>query len=131
MLVQASEELTRQDEAQHHAVCSFVAFFRELGLKQEQLQKSMEDFERDYRHEAEDCEDADEERINEHEGTLQKYHTEMDEEVHHDALDRLKEVAFEHLDAMAQGYRDHCDTLVGIHERYPGGVAALFQVQTE
>eukprot|EP00933_Yihiella_yeosuensis_P062294 TRINITY_DN6524_c0_g1_i11.p1 TRINITY_DN6524_c0_g1~~TRINITY_DN6524_c0_g1_i11.p1 ORF type:complete len:1339 (+),score=386.61 TRINITY_DN6524_c0_g1_i11:47-4018(+) len=130
LLLTASEQLTRQDEAQHYANCRLLSFYLILAKKREVMSKRVDEFEVNYNGEVEDCDKDFEDTCERYEQTMVDYHNAINDAAHHDTLGELKHKTFDHLDSMAVGYRKYTDTLLWIHGRYPGESQALIRRET-
>lgn len=131
LLRAVTDALSRQEEAQHFVVSRLVAFFLALARRQELLKRHVEEFEVEYKGELEDCEKDFEETSSENEAQMKKFHEDINAAAHHEDLDKLKQEAFDKLDAIAQGYNDHAEQMLNIHNRYPGQVAVLARQETQ
>lgn len=131
LMAAVTDAVSNQEEVQHHDASQMLAFAMRVAKKHEDLTKRTTEFEVNYRGEVDDCVHENDELNAENERRMEKFREEIDEAVHHEDLDNLKQQAFDHLQTWEGQYRDHADTLLGIHSRYPGNVATFFEGMTD
>lgn len=123
LIAAATGSLSRQEEGQHLIMTQLLLFFNAVARKGQQLEQQVNKFESDYQGEVDDCV-SDFEMVRQgDEAKLNGFKDKINDAEHHELLDALKQQAFEHLNDMEQGFRDHSEEVLGIHGRYPQDVA--------
>jgi hypothetical protein len=131
-LVELIDVVTRLDENQHAGVIKLSTFFLGLAKKQEACKKHRDElYEVQYPGELEDTQIAHDRKCEENEAKMEDFKGYINDAAHHPELDKIKDDAFEHLDAMRSEYRSHAERMTTIHRTYPHQVAELMQNETE
>lgn len=126
-LRQVADSLSHQEEKQHFVLCRLLLFFLSLARKQEQLKRRVDECEVHYQGEVEDCGKDFEDTCAENEGRMKLVREEINDAVHHDDLDVLKQKAFDQLDSIAVSYRQYTEQVLAIHTKYPVDVGVLIR----
>lgn len=126
-----TEDVSKQEEVQHHVVTQLIAFFQTLAKHQESLETDKFLVEANYQGEVKDCVKGFEEKCDQNKARMEKFKEDIHDAPHHEDLEILKEDAFEFLTSMQQEYHDHAQEVIALHTGFPSKIAEFVQKNGE